>query len=273
MKSGYQQFFKQAKQVAKQSALAGVKSQAKSPRSKDRVSTGTQEITNQLRERMKQKVNRPANKIPWTIVGISLVGVVVAFAGLNYSTDAEKFFKRIEFSLMGIASAEEAHEAKVAASQNEVKPTEAKRIDRIEEGATAKKEFSDEEINHFSKLNERKRELDAREEELSRVESELAIQKSELEKRMTELDSTRKQISGILDEKVKADDKKVDVLVQVYTSMKPQQAAKILETMDEDLAVEILGRMKRKPAAEVLNLLKPEKAQVLSEKYSGYKKH
>ena len=54
--------------------------------------------------------------------------------------------------------------------------------------------------------------------------------------------------------------------------MKPQQAAKVFETMDEDLAVEIIGRMKRKPAAEILNLLKAEKAQVISEKYTGYKR-
>ncbi len=54
--------------------------------------------------------------------------------------------------------------------------------------------------------------------------------------------------------------------------MKPQQAAKVFESMDEDLAIEILGRMKKKPAAEILNLVKSEKAQVLSEKYAGYKR-
>jgi len=55
--------------------------------------------------------------------------------------------------------------------------------------------------------------------------------------------------------------------------MKPAQAAKVFETMDEDLAVEILGKMKKKNAAEVMNLIKPEKAQVFSEKYAGYKRN
>jgi flagellar motility protein MotE (MotC chaperone) len=54
--------------------------------------------------------------------------------------------------------------------------------------------------------------------------------------------------------------------------MRPNTAAKVVESLDEDLAVEILGRMKKKNAAEILNLLKPEKAQVLSEKYAGYKR-
>ena len=69
-----------------------------------------------------------------------------------------------------------------------------------------------------------------------------------------------------------ADDKKVETLVQVYSNMKPQQAAKVFETMDEDLAVEIMGRMKKKNAAEIMNLIKPEKAQIFSEKYAGYKR-
>ncbi|MNL86247.1 hypothetical protein D3C87_2148790 [compost metagenome] len=54
--------------------------------------------------------------------------------------------------------------------------------------------------------------------------------------------------------------------------MKAPQAAKIFETMDEDLGVEILGRMKKKNAADIMNLLKPEKAQIFTEKFAGYKR-
>lgn len=89
---------------------------------------------------------------------------------------------------------------------------------------------------------------------------------------MTELEGTRRSIASILDEKVKVDDQKIETLVQMYSNMKAQQAAKIFETMDEDLAVAILGRMKKKNAAEVMNLMKAERAQLFSEKYAGYKK-
>jgi flagellar motility protein MotE (MotC chaperone) len=58
----------------------------------------------------------------------------------------------------------------------------------------------------------------------------------------------------------------------MYSNMKAPQAAKVFETMDEDLAVEILGRMKKKNAADIMNLLKPEKAQILSEMFAGYKR-
>jgi flagellar motility protein MotE (MotC chaperone) len=60
-------------------------------------------------------------------------------------------------------------------------------------------------------------------------------------------------------------------LVQVYSNMKPNQAAKVFETMDEDLVIEILGRMKKKNAADILNLVKVDKAQKFSERYAGYR--
>ena len=104
------------------------------------------------------------------------------------------------------------------------------------------------------------------------MDQELQAQKSELDKRMKELEDVRRGISSVLEDKVKVDDKKVDTLVLMYSDMKAPQAAKVFETMDEDLAVEILGRMKKKNAADIMNLLKPEKAQVLSEKFAGYKR-
>jgi flagellar motility protein MotE (MotC chaperone) len=58
----------------------------------------------------------------------------------------------------------------------------------------------------------------------------------------------------------------------MYSNMKPQQAAKVFETMDEELAVEIIGRMKKKNAAEIMNLIKAEKAQIFSEKFAGYRR-
>ena len=86
------------------------------------------------------------------------------------------------------------------------------------------------------------------------------------------MDETRTGISNMLQERSTQDAEKVETLVQVYSNMKPSNAAKVLESLDEDLAVEIIGRMKKKNAAEVLNLMKPEKAQVFSEKFAGYRK-
>jgi flagellar motility protein MotE (MotC chaperone) len=131
---------------------------------------------------------------------------------------------------------------------------------------------SAEELNHFSKLRERKMELDLREQELARLEEELQKQKLEIEGRLQRLTEVRDDISKLLSERVKVDQERVGKLVEFYSSMKPQQAATIMEKIDEDLAVEILGQMKKKNAAEIINLLQADKARRLSEKFAGYAK-
>jgi len=243
MKSGYDQFFKNAKKVA-----AG---DTPKPAEKLRAKIRTEAIRKQKR------------KIPWKLVGYSVIGLVFALLGLQFHDQVENVVRHVEISVLGEALAENSPAPAVAP---------AKTAEETKAEVPVKKELSQDEINHFTKLNERKRELDAREEELNRMESELAAQKVDLEKRLDQLEQTRKHISSTLEDKVQTDDKKIDNLVQMYSSMKPQQAAKVFENMDEDLAVEILSRMKRKPAAEVMNLVKPEKAQVFSEKYTGYKR-
>jgi flagellar motility protein MotE (MotC chaperone) len=266
MKSGYDQFFKQARRA--QSAPTPTPVQA--PRIK--VNTGsTKQVAEQLRARVvderkkKNQAQAKRKRIPWKLAGVSFLGLVLGLLGMQYQEKIDSSINKFEVSLFGQAYAEETKPVTAATSA-------AKTEKEVVEKTQAKKEYSTEEIDHFSKLNDRRKELDAREAELGRAETELQAQKANLELRLNELEKTRKDISQILEEKVQSDDKKVDALVQMYSSMKPQQAAKVLEAMDEDLAVEIIGRMKKKSAAEVMNLMKSEKAQAFSEKYAGYKR-
>lgn len=264
MKSGYEQFFKKAQKVADKSApkinIDLLQKKHGTPKTSDEVA---QALRAKLQPRLKKK--REKAQMPWKFVGYSLVGVLLASVGLFYSEDLDKMLHRVEISLTGnVASAQ----TSPAPEKPEAKPAEVKPTEPV----IAKTDLTAEEINHFKRLAERKEELDQREAELNRMEQELLVQKKDLERRLQELQETRRNISSILEEKVQADDKKVETLVQVYSNMKPQQAAKIFESMDEDLAIEILGRMKKKSAAEIMNLIKSEKAQILTEKYAGYKR-
>lgn len=268
MKTGYDQHFKKAQKIAFQSNhTTGADRPQKSEHKQARLqSRNTKALAQELRLRAAQPKNqkKTAKGIPWKLVGYSLIGLLIAGVGLWKIEQIERVVRNIEISVLGTAHAED------------TKPADTKPVEKPKEAAAAepaKKEYTQEDINHFSKLNERKRELDAREEELGRMEQELATQKSELDKRLTELESTRRNISSVLEEKVQADDKKVENLVQMYQNMKPQQAAKAFEEMDEGLAIEILGRMKKKNAAEIMNLVKSEKVKILSEKYAGYKRN
>jgi flagellar motility protein MotE (MotC chaperone) len=287
MKTGYDQFFKKAQATSKKAAAARAKtshtqvgSKANSKfkfkesltedSNKSSIPLNTQQLTEKLRKQMVPK-RRAARTLPWKLISSSMIGFAMASFGLLNLEKVEHYFKHIEISVLGEAYAQDPKKDEKPKGATEVASgTDAEK--KEEPKPENRKDFTPEEVNHFAKLNERKRELDARETELGQMEAELAVQKVELEKRIQELEATRKSISQVLEQKVEADEKKLGTLVEMYSNMKPQQAAKIFETMDEDLAVEILGRMKKKNAAEVMNLVKPEKAQIFSEKYAGYKR-
>lgn len=262
MKNGYDQFFVKAQK-------------ARAPQKPVRRQS-SQVMAEQLRERVQLRKPKKSRPVPWKMIISSSLGFLVAGFGLYHYEKVESLFKRVEITVLGEAFAEDTKKPEAAKVGEPTKgatpPAAAETATKAEPAVAEKKDFTPEEVNHFAKLNERKRELDAREVELQKTESELAAQKAELEKRIQELEQTRKNISQVLEERVQADDKKVETLVQMYSNMKPQQAAKVFETMDEDLAVEIIGRMKKKNAAEIMNLIKADKAQTFSEKFAGYKR-
>ncbi|MDZ4084738.1 MAG: hypothetical protein U1E10_17480 [Bdellovibrionales bacterium] len=133
------------------------------------------------------------------------------------------------------------------------------------------KAWTPEELSFFKKLNERKAELDRREAEVAKLEEELQKQRDGIEERIKQLEAMRKQISETLKGRVEQDQEKVAKLVDVYSNMKPSQASRVIETLNEDLAVTILDKMKKKNAAEILNTMSAGKARKLSEMLTGYR--
>lgn len=268
MKNGYDQFFKNARKAAAQPQQIHAKRTGGKVNAQLNVQMSDEAIEQSLKRKMKiapkpkKKKSFPLSIVLFLIVGLGLTG----WAMQNHQ-QVENFVKNIEISLLGQAVAQEAKAKPVATQQEEPKKTEP-----IAESTEEKRAPTSDEVDHLAKLNDRKKELDAREEELVRMESELQKQKEQMDLRMKELEEMRIKISAMLQDRVKVDEQKIETLVQMYSNMKPQQAAKVFETLDEDLAIEILGRMKKKSAADIMNLLKPEKAQVFSEHFAGFKR-
>ncbi len=277
MKSGYDQFFKNARKVADENGpgKVGMKFHKSPSVPRLQLDLASEDIEQQIRRRMKMtapKKKKKRTSVPWKMMGVSFIGLLLALWGFQNHEEVERIVKRVEFQMTGEAVAENTatKPAAPAAADKNADAKEESRALASEQKTSAN--MTAEDLDHLTKLNDRKKELDAREEELSRQEAELQTQKIELDKRLKELEEMRGKISSMLEERVKVDDQKIDTLVQMYSNMKAPQAAKVFETMDEDLVVELLGRMKKKNAADIMNLLKPEKAQIISEKYAGYKR-
>ncbi|MFK8138988.1 MAG: MotE family protein [Bdellovibrionales bacterium] len=253
----YDQFFK-SKRKAKPSKPVDRNSIASQINNSD-----TQLVRRKSNKLKKKKIK---NRKPFPM-GAMFIGFALLFAlsyGFNNQKKIEDFLSKVNISTSNPVFAQQ---AKAQA------PTEKTSLDKLKEEESKKKivtSWSAEEITLFSKLEERKTQLDQREAELKALEEELNAKRTQIDKKLGDLKKIRQGISDKLEDAVEADEEKINKLVSVYSSMKPQQAAKVFEKIDEDLAVRVLGKMKKKSAASILNLLETDKAQRLSEKYVGY---
>ncbi len=255
MSQSYDQFFKKVKQN---------NSQQSQKKTVD-VAALAQQMKKTKSDKTKSARNR---KFPATQFFLFLLFSAGFFLAIENFDHIENYVKKIEIGL-GEAQASEKADAK-SAEQTSASKEEDVKAEKNTEVAKVEAKTPDE-ADFLFKLAERKKELDQREEELNKKSTEITKQKKEIEEKLVQLEEYRSKISNLLKDRIAADSSKVDTLVQVYTNMKPSQAAQVFEKMDEDLVIEILSRMKKKSAADILNLIKTEKAQVFAEKYAGYR--
>jgi flagellar motility protein MotE (MotC chaperone) len=268
MKNGYDQFFDKAKKT--RGPKASVTKANKQPSPKADPTSAEQYLRAALHVR--EKSQRSRKNTPWTAIIMSLG--IVSFAALGYFYPNKLESVLSEFNITLFSSVEAADgkanpaQAKAGGGDKNAAATDLATNVQCPEA----KGYTEEELSHFNKLNERKKELDLREAELTSLEEELHKQKLEIETRISKLEQIRENVATVLKERVGIDEQRVATLVDFYSNMKPKQAAEIIATLNEDLAVEILGKMKKKNAADILNLLEPAKARTFSEKFTGYKR-
>lgn len=274
--------------------------------SKQQESSSQDLVREMMKERLQSKVQdrRERVKFPVAALCVAVCALGVSIGGYIFPEKMEQLLAKVEIGAFGSAEAksdaksESKSDAKSDSKSNSkadgkdgakadstkgAEKSTAAEGEKGENSATTSdskrkesgvntKGWTEEEMSFFNKLGERKKELDAREAELNKLDEELQKQKTELDKRIQYLEQIRAQIGTTLKSKVSADQEKVDKLVLFYSGMKPAQAAKVMENINEELAVGILDKMKKKNAADILNAMEAKKAQKLSEVLAGYKR-
>lgn len=104
-----------------------------------------------------------------------------------------------------------------------------------------------------------------KQQELARREQEVLVLKQQMEQRLEELQAAERKVQGLLEEAKEAEAKKISRLSAIYINMKPKQAAKAIENMDERTAVKILAGMSPKQSGEILTYADPVKTAKLTE--------
>lgn len=265
MKTGYDKFFINAKNNAR----GGVKLNLPQENRQEALSKSinVEKLKKSIRTSQQEKQSKK-RKFPVVQFSMFIACLGLMFFLVEKYEDIEKFIGKIEVGLNS-ASAETAAAPVAAAAPAAEHKAEGEGGAEGEHKPVASMKLD--ESDYLFKMADRKKELDEREEELNKKSEEIAKQKVEIEEKLKQLEDYRSQITNMLKERIATDASKVETLVQVYSNMKPSQAAQIFENLDEDLVVEILGKMKKKSAADILNLVKADKAKILSEKYAGYR--
>jgi flagellar motility protein MotE (MotC chaperone) len=114
-------------------------------------------------------------------------------------------------------------------------------------------------------LEKKEMDLKRREQRLQEQEQHLLQMQMEVEQKMQELIAIQKEIQVYRNEKAESKSANIRSLAQIYGSMKPKEAAKLLENMEEKLVVAVISTMKSSEAAEILSAMDFKKAAKTSE--------
>lgn len=112
---------------------------------------------------------------------------------------------------------------------------------------------------------DREQALNAREQALDRKEAELKALELELDGKLENLKALEVRMQKLIDSAGAIQEEKMAHLVDVYSNMKPKQAAQVLETLEESIAVRILAGMSGRKAGEILSSVRADRAAFLSE--------
>ncbi len=119
----------------------------------------------------------------------------------------------------------------------------------------------------FLAVEQEKAEVENEKERLTEQQNQIKIQQDELEKAKTDLDGERLKLEKLVSQSDSLDKRRIKQLAKVYEAMRPEEAARILETLNDNLCINILSSMNDdRQKAKILAALSPAKAAQVSKK-------
>lgn len=121
------------------------------------------------------------------------------------------------------------------------------------------------EIQVLRSLAERRDQLDDRESVLDTRELTVSAAELRLNDQIDELQKLEGNIKGLLDKLDDKNNEQIADLVKVYESMKPKDAARIFDTLDNSLMLSLADKMKPASMAAILSNMSAERARTLTQ--------
>ncbi|HEX3674552.1 MAG TPA: hypothetical protein VHU87_09790 [Rhizomicrobium sp.] len=125
------------------------------------------------------------------------------------------------------------------------------------------------EVDVLTSLAKRRTELDAREQALGMRENLIAAAEQRVDGKITQLKLLQSQVQVLLGDRDDAEQKQLAALVKTYSSMKPKDAARIFNNLDEDVLLSVAAQMKPDVLGAILAGMQPDQAQKLTVKLAN----
>jgi flagellar motility protein MotE (MotC chaperone) len=125
------------------------------------------------------------------------------------------------------------------------------------------------EVDVISSMSRRRRELDARQGQLDIQARMLAAAEQRVDGKIIQLKQLQAQITSLLGQRDEAQKAQIAALVKTYSSMKPKDAARIFNSLPDEVLVPVAQQMKSDVLATVLANMNAETAQKLTVKLAN----
>lgn len=120
------------------------------------------------------------------------------------------------------------------------------------------------EVDVLTSLSKRRKQLDDREAQLAMRENVITAAEQRVDNKIAELQALQGEIQKLLGQKDIEEQKQIASLVKTYSSMKPKDAARIFNSLDEDVLIAVAQQMKPDVLAPVLAAMQSDAAQKLT---------
>lgn len=124
---------------------------------------------------------------------------------------------------------------------------------------------SDSERAVLLELRQRREQLEAREAGLVTRETVLAATERKLGDRVQDLQALQKKLEALEASQKRREDSGWQGLVKLYETMKPRDAATIMNELDMKVLLQVLDRMKEGKAAPILSAMHPDRAREVTD--------
>ena len=124
--------------------------------------------------------------------------------------------------------------------------------------------LSSTEVDVLQSLGQRRTQLDARAADIDTQGVLLDATEKRVNERIAELKRVEAAVGALLAKADDAQNAKVDSLVSVYSKMKPKDAARIFNELDDDVLVPVAAKMKQGDLAAIMGLMDADRARKIT---------